>query len=70
MLSFLLFVLPLVSALAVSRDALGDFSDLRLPEKTWYHNNDHPVHALFKRSGTDGTDYPQVGSPGMHSLLA
>lgn len=33
---------------------------------TWYHTRDHPVHALFRRSGnnipTDGHNYPTVGS--------
>lgn len=39
-----------------------------LPD-TWYHTRDHPVHALFRRSGnnipTDGHDYPPVGSAGL-----
>ena len=36
---------------------------------TWYHTRDHPVHALFRRSGnnipTDGHNYPPVGSAGL-----
>ncbi|KAG5724345.1 Chitin deacetylase [Termitomyces sp. T112] len=35
----------------------------RLPT-SWYQPEDHPVHALFKRDQpTDGTNYPQVGTP-------
>jgi hypothetical protein len=30
----------------------------------WYQRRDHPVHALFERATTDGTDYPTVGTPG------
>ncbi|KAF8204977.1 chitin deacetylase [Pholiota molesta] len=29
----------------------------------WYQRRDHPVHALFERATTDGTDYPTVGTP-------
>ncbi|KAH9936960.1 carbohydrate esterase family 4 protein [Amylocystis lapponica] len=35
----------------------------RLPD-TWYHREDHPAHALFRRNqSTDGSDYAPVGSP-------
>ncbi|TFK32917.1 chitin deacetylase [Crucibulum laeve] len=34
----------------------------RLPS-TWYHADDHPAHALFKRATNDGVTYPTVGSP-------
>ncbi|KAF8505848.1 glycoside hydrolase/deacetylase [Russula emetica] len=38
---------------------------------TWYHTRDHPVHALFRRSGsgipTDGHNYPLVGSAAWQS---
>ncbi|KAI0081799.1 glycoside hydrolase/deacetylase [Panus rudis PR-1116 ss-1] len=34
----------------------------RLPG-TWYQRDDSPVHKLFKRAGTDGQVYAQVGSP-------
>lgn len=31
---------------------------------SWYHEADHPVHALFRRDiATDGGDYPEVGTP-------
>ena len=30
---------------------------------TWYHEDDHPVHALFRRQATPSTSFPQVGSP-------
>ncbi len=42
-----------------------------LPD-TWYHPRDHPLHALFRRSGdnipTDGHYYPPVGSAGLFSI--
>jgi hypothetical protein len=31
---------------------------------TWFHPDNHPVHALFKRAPGDGVTYPPVGSPG------
>lgn len=40
----------------VARDAI-------LPG-TWYHEPDHPLHALFRRDiSTDGATYPEVGTP-------
>lgn len=31
---------------------------------SWFHEEDHPVHALFRRDiSTDGADYPEVGTP-------
>lgn len=31
----------------------------------WYHEDDHPVHALFKRGPVDdGVSYPAIGTPG------
>ncbi|KAF8909440.1 hypothetical protein CPB85DRAFT_1519372, partial [Mucidula mucida] len=30
---------------------------------TWYQDEDHAVHKLFKRGSTDGVNYPDVGSP-------
>jgi hypothetical protein len=40
------------------------------PSRTWSHPQGHPIHALFRRQNatvlsTDGTYYPQVGSPSM-----
>ena len=41
----------------------------RLPTNTWFHDEDHFAHALFKRQSanssnpTDGVTYPTVGSP-------
>ncbi|KAI1786526.1 glycoside hydrolase/deacetylase [Ganoderma leucocontextum] len=32
-----------------------------LPSR-WYQDEDHPVHALFRRATTDGVTYPPVGS--------
>jgi len=38
-----------------------------LPLKKWYHEDDHPVHALFKRGPVDdGISYYAVGTPGKH----
>lgn len=28
----------------------------------WYHEDDHPVHALFRRGATRSTSFPDVGS--------
>ncbi|KAF8505849.1 chitin deacetylase [Russula emetica] len=30
---------------------------------SWYHDDDHPVHALFRRQSTPSTAFPEVGSP-------
>jgi chitin deacetylase len=36
-----------------------------LPSKRWYHDDDHPVHALFKRGNFDSaTPFAEVGSQG------
>lgn len=63
--ALLLVLLPLASAASVpTLDDHGHdlFLNTRLPDK-WYHADDHPVHALFKRGGaTDGTQYAPVGS--------
>ena len=63
LLSFLSF-LPAASILpAHAHEHRGALPD------TWYHTRDHPVHALFRRSGnnipTDGHNYPSVGSAGL-----
>lgn len=37
---------------------------------TWYHEESHPAHALFRRQSdisTDGADYPAVGTPSTSS---
>ncbi|KAF8992511.1 hypothetical protein BDQ17DRAFT_1392835 [Cyathus striatus] len=65
----LLAALPLALVHAASALSLNIVHDhaheiqRRLPTKTWYHDEDHPVHALFKRGETDGNNYPSVGSP-------
>lgn len=38
----------------VSREALPN---------SWYHADDHPAHALFRRQATPSSSFPQVGSP-------
>jgi chitin deacetylase len=42
-----------------------DHTSSSLLPGTWYHDDDHQVHSLFKRQGgaTDGVTYAQVGSP-------
>jgi chitin deacetylase len=41
-----------------------DSERLSLPSR-WYHDQNHPVHGLFKRQSvsSDGVQYAQVGSP-------
>jgi peptidoglycan/xylan/chitin deacetylase (PgdA/CDA1 family) len=64
--SIFLIALPAVHAAVIH--PVQDHNDeshqitKRLPT-TWYHSDDHPVHALFKRAPGDGTNYPAVGSP-------
>ncbi|KAG6900966.1 hypothetical protein C0993_004403 [Termitomyces sp. T159_Od127] len=58
----LLLALPLAHA-ARFRVPHAHSLERRLPA-SWYQHDDHPVHALFRRGPpTDGTNYPQVGSP-------
>ncbi|KAJ7171527.1 carbohydrate esterase family 4 protein [Mycena filopes] len=75
MLVTALCVLPLLSTAAASptrrdphdHDHLHDVAK-RLPS-AWFHDADHPVHALFKRDSatTDGITYASVGSPAWSS---
>lgn len=63
----LAFALPLARAVVVR--APRDFHDHsdevgRALPGSWYHEPDHPVHALFKRAPGDGTTYAPVGTPG------
>jgi chitin deacetylase len=30
---------------------------------TWFHEDDHPAHALFRRQATPSSSFPQVGDP-------
>lgn len=30
---------------------------------SWYHEDDHPVHALFRRQAAPSATFPEVGSP-------
>ncbi|KAG8889647.1 hypothetical protein FRB98_003450 [Tulasnella sp. 332] len=41
------------------------------PAGKWYHHEDHPVHALFRRAGANGTveTYPTVGSDEWKSIF-
>ncbi|KAJ7084618.1 carbohydrate esterase family 4 protein [Mycena belliarum] len=65
MLTLTVLLLPLFSVVAARNRHSHDHSHgvaKRLPD-AWYHPDDHPVHALFKRGGaTDGLTYPAVGS--------
>jgi len=60
LVQLLIATIPLVSSLphpAVERRSM-------LPTQ-WHHQRDHNVHSLFRRQGSDGSDLPAVGSPGM-----
>ncbi|KAJ7142130.1 carbohydrate esterase family 4 protein [Mycena crocata] len=60
MLAPALLLFPLLSAAAVHDHSHS--ATKRLPS-TWYHDDDHPIHSLFKRDGaTDGVAYAPVGS--------
>jgi chitin deacetylase len=63
----LLFLLPLSSSVygvAIPRhdNDHDHVSQTSLPD-SWYHDDDHPVHALFRRQATPSTAFPEVGSP-------
>ncbi|KAI0638210.1 hypothetical protein C8Q77DRAFT_1153878 [Trametes polyzona] len=68
---FLLAATALLSSAAASPSALPhdthdhDHSVRRALPNTWYHPEDHPVHALFRRADekTDGATYAAIGSP-------
>lgn len=64
-----LFLLPLAAArsLAHHHEAHDHSLKKRLPNK-WYHEEHHPVHALFKR-GDDTTQFPAVGSQAWSSMF-
>ena len=61
----LLLLLPLSSSVhgaAIPRhDNDHDHVSQGSLPSTWFHNDDHPVHALFRRQAT--TTFPEVGSP-------
>ncbi|KAJ6495464.1 carbohydrate esterase family 4 protein [Mycena sanguinolenta] len=59
-----LLALPLLSSAALHgrHDAHAHTDTKRLPTADWFHESDHPVHALFRREDTDGVTYPTVGS--------
>jgi len=70
---FLRLLLPLVAFCSLFSDAYPhenahdhDHSEQHSLPSRWYHDEDHPVHALFRRqnavTGTDGVQYPAVGS--------
>ncbi|KAJ7129671.1 hypothetical protein C8R44DRAFT_777382 [Mycena epipterygia] len=65
MLLLTLLLLPLLSTASLRHrhDDHAHTAAKRLPS-TWYHRDDHPVNALFKRgAATDGVTYADVGSP-------
>lgn len=62
-----LVLFPLSSSVygaAIPRNDNDDahVSQSSLPS-TWYHEDDHPVHALFRRQATPSSSFPEVGSP-------
>ena len=76
MLSFnlVLIALPVTYALVLQKprepgayDHSHNIVPTSLHSQTWYHPEDHPVHALFRRATDDSADnitYAPVGSPG------
>lgn len=63
LLASLLLAACTVLAVSVPTSDAHDHSVRRSLGGQWYHEPDHPVHNLFRRSGqTDGITYPAVGS--------
>ncbi len=66
--SLLLLALAALSASASPHDLHDhDHAAPRALPGRWYHHEDHPAYALFRRGDTDGATYPAVGSPGSSS---
>ena len=69
--SLLLAGFSLLSAVSAAVIPLHDTHDhdhvpQRILPDRWYHNDEHPVHALFRRQAATPTslsDFPQVGTP-------
>ncbi|KAF7311286.1 Carbohydrate esterase family 4 protein [Mycena kentingensis (nom. inval.)] len=68
--SLTLLSIPLLASAAAIQGRHDDHDHAhnvaRLLPGQWYHDNDHPSHALFKRAtagATDGVTYPTVGTP-------
>ena len=62
--SALLFAAAVAHA-SVQPASYTDTDGERLPSR-WYHEEDHPVHSLFRRAGNnDGVAYAAIGTPGM-----
>lgn len=62
-----LLLLPLSSSVygvAIPRhdNEHDHISQTSLPN-SWFHEDDHPVHALFRRQATSSPSFPAVGSP-------
>jgi chitin deacetylase len=59
-----LVALPFTGAATVhvARDGHDHTSRSALPD-TWYHDDNHPAHLLFKRGPDDGTGFAPIGSP-------
>lgn len=68
LLTIFLFALSLTFAASSPINDNPNLVHKPLPSTTWYHSDDHPVHALFKRVLGDGINYAPVGSPGSHTL--
>ena len=63
--SLLFLAASLAAASAVPHDSHDHDHAVNsaLPSR-WYQDEDHPVHALFRRGNTDGITYPAIGSTG------
>ncbi|XP_006460101.1 hypothetical protein AGABI2DRAFT_219773 [Agaricus bisporus var. bisporus H97] len=63
LLASLLFIVPVFSAIVPGTSEPHEPSLTTSLDARWYHDSDHPVHALFRRGPTDGVAYAPVGSP-------
>ena len=53
-------------AYATVEPASHSHTDGKRLSSRWYHEEDHPVHKLFRRAGSnDGVTYPAIGTAGM-----
>lgn len=62
LLASLLFIVPVFSAIVPGTSEPHEPTLTTSLGARWYHDSDHPVHALFRRGPTDGVAYAPVGS--------
>ncbi|KAH9482648.1 Chitin deacetylase [Psilocybe cubensis] len=60
------FIIYYVAAVP-TRSADGEMNNIHLPfnslSNDWFHDDDHPVHALFKRAPGEDIEFPSIGTP-------